>query len=398
MRPIVVLFPEMRNRALSLSEEKDKGSRKSIIFGEIVDGVYHLKKSASLEDDHPGGKFENLGDLEWSDGKLKFDLFVNLRFKLLPEDLLSEKGIIDVDNLNKNENQEKIVVIVINDSSIYSRINNPAYPLGIINTKKVAILGAGSGGSLIASYLAKSGVKKLLLVDSDLLMPHNIIRHICSLNDIGRYKTLAVKDYILDRIPNVDIHTIEKDFVMKTKGDMDFFDKMLSDVDLIISATGDHVQNKIVNSFAYERNIPVIYGGTFDKITGGIMLRIDPRKGSACYKCIYNDGNTSREIGRPTVTENVVFYDVTTEDILTQPGLGLDVDLVTLPAVKFILSTLLGENAKDSGTYNFPYDIYYWYNVDMPETQMQSFILYEEPDIIQKIPTCEVCSKKPRVD
>ena len=41
------------------------------------------------------------------------------------------------------------------------------YPLNAINNSSVAIIGLGSGGSLISSYLAKSGLGELILIDGD---------------------------------------------------------------------------------------------------------------------------------------------------------------------------------------------------------------------------------------
>ena len=33
--------------------------------------------------------------------------------------------------------------------------------------------------------------------------------------------------------------------------------------------------NETINEFGYKRNIPIIFAGAFEKITGGIMIRID---------------------------------------------------------------------------------------------------------------------------
>jgi molybdopterin/thiamine biosynthesis adenylyltransferase len=215
----------------------------------------------------------------------------------------------------------------------------------------------------------------------------HIIRHVCALYDIGRYKTLAVRDYILRRIPNVDIITAERDFSTNDKNEEDFYRKLLTGVDLIVSAVGDHVMNSRINSFAYKNNIPVIYAGAFDKIIGGIMIRINPLKKSICYDCIYNK---NPDVEHTKATDKVIFYGRNTNDILAQPGLGIDIDLITLPTVKFILSTLL-EEKEDRGS--FPHDIYYWYNKDLPDRQIETFVLYEERRALNKRPGCELCSK-----
>ncbi|MFZ0224771.1 MAG: ThiF family adenylyltransferase, partial [Candidatus Nitrosopolaris sp.] len=270
---------------------------------------------------------------------------------------------------------------------LYLRIDNPDYPLSLINKKSICIIGLGSGGSLISTYLAKSGIGKLTLIDGDILLEHNIIRHVCALYDIGRYKTLAVRDHILRRIPNVKIITAERDFSINDKNEEDYYKKLLSSVDLIVSAVGDHVMNSRINSFAYKNKIPVIYAGAFDKITGGIMIRVNPLKKSICYDCIYSK---NPDVEHTKVTDKVIFYGRNTNDMLTQPGLGIDIDLITLPAVKLILSTLL-EEKKESGS--FPHDIYYWYNKDLPDRKIETFVLYEERRALNKRPECGICSK-----
>jgi hypothetical protein len=76
--------------------------------------------------------------------------------------------------------------------------------------------------------------------------------------------------------------------------------------------------------------------------------------------------------------------------MLTQPGLGIDIDLITLPAVKFILSTLLAEKDIDE---SFKSDIYYWFNKNIPDRKVETFVLYQEDRILEKIPDCNICSK-----
>ena len=80
-----------------------------------------------------------------------------------------------------NNHVYEILVIIMDKSSLYLRIDNPDYPLGLINKKSIDMIGLGSGGSLISTYLAKNGIGKLTLIDGDILLEHNIIRHVCAL-------------------------------------------------------------------------------------------------------------------------------------------------------------------------------------------------------------------------
>jgi molybdopterin/thiamine biosynthesis adenylyltransferase len=298
-----------------------------------------------------------------------------------------------IDKINSSNNFYEIFVIIQDYSNLYLRIATPEYPLAIINKKNVAIIGLGSGGSLIALHLAKSGIGNLTLIDGDVIMDHNIVRHICSLKDVGRYKTLAVKDYILDRIPTIKINTVEKPFSRENKNIEDFFDSLLSKVDLIVSATGDTIMNESINEFGYKRNIPIIFAGAFEKITGGIMIRIDPHKKSICYRCIYKKYGDEPIFQKPQIIDKnyIKNYGRDVKDMLTQPGLGIDIDLITLPTVKFILSTLLEEKDIDE---SFKSDIYYWFNKNIPGHKVETFVLYREDRTLEKIPDCHICSKK----
>ena len=266
-------------------------------------------------------------------------------------------------------------------------------PWGILNNKKIAIIGMGSGGSLISFYLAKAGIKNFILIDDDVFLEHNIIRHFCSMNDIGRFKTLAVKEFLKKRIPDLKITTFERKFKIDTEDEKSQYEKIFSDIDLLISATGDHGVNFRINKFAYENKIKTIYAGTFDKIFGGIMIRIDPEKKDACYQCIYNKDNKDLpDIKSPDAS---ISYDRIKEDLVSIPGLGIDIDNITIIVTKFILSTLL--EGEENGLNKFPYNLYTWYNYDKTDrgdVKFEGLELYYLPEKTPKRLICNICATK----
>lgn len=71
--------------------------------------------------------------------------------------------------------------------------------------KCVVLSGVGSVGSLLALHMARSGVGKFVLVDTDCVEIHNVCRHQCSLKDVGRYKVDAVAERILQINPAAQI-------------------------------------------------------------------------------------------------------------------------------------------------------------------------------------------------
>ncbi|KZX16930.1 sulfur carrier protein ThiS adenylyltransferase ThiF [Methanobrevibacter filiformis] len=74
-----------------------------------------------------------------------------------------------------------------------------------LKSGKVAIAGLGGLGSNIALMLARSGVGKLLLVDFDIIEPSNLNRQQYTIEDLGMFKTEAIKRIIAKINPFIDV-------------------------------------------------------------------------------------------------------------------------------------------------------------------------------------------------
>ncbi len=290
--------------------------------------------------------------------------------------LIVDTKRLEVTKIAIHKSQDDIEIIrefdieKVDLNRLFVRVDKAETPLNLLQTKTVAIIGMGSGGSLLALYLAKTGVKKFILIDDDRLEVHNIIRHISDLSHLGRFKTKVVEEYIGARIPDIEIQTLEQKFVIHTRKDAEFFLNLLSDVNLLIAVSGEHDVNFAINDFVHINNLtlPVIYAGTFDGVKGGLMFKVDPRKDDICYHCVYADSFayplTDKELKSdiPTTTEleKKIVYDRTMQEQLAQPGLGLDIDNLTIFLSKFCIATLL--DGQEHGLYRFPFNFYLWYN------------------------------------
>ena len=62
------------------------------------------------------------------------------------------------------------------------------------------IIGCGSIGSHVAELLARYGVKKLTLYDFDVVEPHNLVNQNFYHRQIGKEKTEALKEILMDII------------------------------------------------------------------------------------------------------------------------------------------------------------------------------------------------------
>ena len=70
---------------------------------------------------------------------------------------------------------------------IFSR-NTGILESDIMLKKGAIIIGCGSVGSLVALELARAGVGRFFLIDMDIMGYHNICRHQCGIQDVGKYK------------------------------------------------------------------------------------------------------------------------------------------------------------------------------------------------------------------
>ena len=69
---------------------------------------------------------------------------------------------------------------------------------------RLHIIGCGSVGSTLAELFVRNGVTKLTLWDFDRVEPHNISNQMFRQKDIGRLKTEALRDLLLEINPEAD--------------------------------------------------------------------------------------------------------------------------------------------------------------------------------------------------
>ena len=199
------------------------------------------------------------------------------------------------------------------------------------------LVGCGSVGSLVALELAKAGVGRFLLVDNDILGYHNICRHQCGILDVGRFKTDAVKDRILQINPAAKVVTQNCTIQGVPLSIINEF----CDKDTIVIGGADNREGDLYgNSIAKEIGMPMISIGCWERAFAGEIFYCLP--GMPDYSdFIWAIGGMS---GR--VSQNRRFY-VTEDDLEKanfEPGISVDIDFVTVIAVKLALDILNRDN------------------------------------------------------
>ena len=133
-----------------------------------------------------------------------------------------------------------------------------------LEDKVILVIGIGGVGGTALEALARSGFKKFILIDSDVVDETNLNRQVLyTFEDVGKEKVLAAKERLLK---------INKDFdvqIIRTKvGETPLDELNLGHVDFIVDAI-DFVEGKLeIYEFALTNNIPFIsslgMGNRFD--------------------------------------------------------------------------------------------------------------------------------------
>jgi tRNA A37 threonylcarbamoyladenosine dehydratase len=136
-----------------------------------------------------------------------------------------------------------------------------------LNNSAVALFGVGGVGSFAAEALARAGVGKIALIDSDTVNESNINRQLIALHStVGKNKVDVMRERILDINPNAQVIT-HNEFYLESN--CDFID--FNDYDYIIDAI-DTVSAKLhIICRAKQAGIPVIS-------CMGTGNRLDPTK------------------------------------------------------------------------------------------------------------------------
>ena len=122
-----------------------------------------------------------------------------------------------------------------------------------LQTKKIAIIGAGGLGSSLSFALGSSGIGEIHIVDFDEVSIHNIHRQIAfRTTDEGKNKAEVNADLIMQRCPYTKAIPHACDFQTWSRKKIE--------VDLIIDATDNLPTRGAIDAYAKRMNTPWIYG------------------------------------------------------------------------------------------------------------------------------------------
>lgn len=147
-----------------------------------------------------------------------------------------------------------------------------------LGSSRVAVVGLGATGGIIAELLARAGTGYLRLIDRDTAELSNLQRQVLyDEDDIGMAKADAAAGRLEEVNSAIVIEAEAKDLHPGNIG------ALLGDCDLIMDGT-DNIQTRfLLNDFAVKHSIPWVYSGAIG--TDGMEMAIIPDR-TPCIRCL----------------------------------------------------------------------------------------------------------------
>lgn len=121
-----------------------------------------------------------------------------------------------------------------------------------LSSATVAVCGLGGLGTNIAIALTRAGIGKLILIDFDRVDITNLHRQQYKANQIGRYKTEALAENLLEMNPYIEIESITE------KITEDNFSSLLKNADVVCEAF-DNAEAKAMLANGVLEQLPDCY-------------------------------------------------------------------------------------------------------------------------------------------
>lgn len=223
---------------------------------------------------------------------------------------------------------------------------------------RVAVVGVGALGTVIAQNLARAGVGFLRLCDRDFVEGHNLQRQVLfdeADAEAGAPKAVAAQAHLARINSEVQVEPVVADVTAENVRDL------LQDVDLVLDGTDNFDTRYVLNDACAKWSKPWVYSGVVASY--GMTMTIRPGQ-SACLRCVYPQpqaagGDTCETAGVINGAVGVVASLASSEALKLLVGAGtlnpglIYVDLWTNTFDQFPVARRPGCPTCDKGEYPF---------------------------------------------
>jgi molybdopterin/thiamine biosynthesis adenylyltransferase len=150
---------------------------------------------------------------------------------------------------------------------------------------RIAIVGLGGTGSVVAQQLAHLGVRDFILVDPDVLEPTNLNRiPNATPDDVGRSKVEIAAGYIKTISKDAAVTSVQGDIIHAETA------RKLLNADIIFGCTDSHGSRAVLQQVSYQYLIPCVDMGVTITVAEGRVTHIFGRvqllaPGLSCLTC-----------------------------------------------------------------------------------------------------------------
>lgn len=158
---------------------------------------------------------------------------------------------------------------------------------------QVVIVGAGGVGSWVALLLAQMGVRRFVIIDDDVVKPHNLNRSVFTKGEVGTHKAHAIAKMLSAKKQNYyEITSILKKIDSAQVLSVDLEGVLDPQTVLINCADYPSVSHTsaIIHEIAFAQNLPYIIAGGYNMHLSLIGPTIIPGE-TPCFHCISHGMN-----------------------------------------------------------------------------------------------------------
>lgn len=157
-----------------------------------------------------------------------------------------------------------------------------------LRSQRVAIIGLGATGSVLATWLARAGVGQLTLIDRDVVELSNLHRQILyTEQDLGTPKAQAAAKHLEEANSHLQLNPLVTDL---TSGNAR---ELLAHYDLILDGTDNFEARFLINDVSILTGTPWIYTGAIG--AEGLVWPIAPPT-TPCLRCLMEQPPASGDV------------------------------------------------------------------------------------------------------
>ena len=136
----------------------------------------------------------------------------------------------------------------------------------LLRTIRATLFGAGALGGHVGTTLAESGLGYLDIVDGDVLLPENVVRHVAGHDQVGALKVQAVHRAISRHAPWTEVGEFPEAPVTPAR-----IQELILNADIVVDATGNDAFVPALAMVAFEMSKPLVSGALY---RGGSVARV----------------------------------------------------------------------------------------------------------------------------